>query len=347
MEILLSICIPTYNRGKYIAELFESIKCHDIGKIQIVVSDNASTDDTADVISQYKGRFKNFEYHKNEENLGFDKNVMAVTSHAKGKFSIIMGSDDVFPEGALDKILNFIDLDKDVILFNRIETDISLKPIRYSRYSDYEEGTVIEFSGEDSIVEYCTHCRDITALFSFLSCVVVRTSLWKSVVPESSFFGTGYIHVGMHFSEIHCGCTLVYAQEHLVMARGGNDGGFYDLAKRFFYDVDGYGVLVNAVFGDMPKAREAILRVLAASHYDRIRNLKKIIWCKCYMSRKDWNRYCNWLNSHTSLELKFRLMNYVTPVQFVPRRVINWVIRAYYNVKNKRHPGQVRLVAPD
>ena len=54
---LLSICIPTYNREKYLQDTLESIVSQDIFKntndVDIVISDNASTDGTRELVEKY------------------------------------------------------------------------------------------------------------------------------------------------------------------------------------------------------------------------------------------------------------------------------------------------------
>lgn len=77
MKPILSICIPTYNRSEYLDKTIATIteidefKC---GKIEIVVSDNCSTDTTRQIMSKYSG-FENIIYNRNEQNI-LDKNFI-------------------------------------------------------------------------------------------------------------------------------------------------------------------------------------------------------------------------------------------------------------------------------
>jgi abequosyltransferase len=78
---LLSICIPTFNRRKYLQECFESIITQDgfnEQDIEIVISDNASEDDTSSLVYEYMNRYSNIVYHRNEENIGADRNVLQI-----------------------------------------------------------------------------------------------------------------------------------------------------------------------------------------------------------------------------------------------------------------------------
>lgn len=69
---LLSICIPTYNRSRYLAVSLNNIIKHAntfYGEIEIIISDNASTDDTATVVSDAQNSFGALFYYRNDSNL--------------------------------------------------------------------------------------------------------------------------------------------------------------------------------------------------------------------------------------------------------------------------------------
>lgn len=104
---LLSICIPTYNREKYLKECLESIvnqKWFNISDIEIVISDNASTDNTKELVHEYQKKYSNIKYHRNEENIGAIKNVFRLPSHANWEYVWYMSDDDMFSDIALDTI---------------------------------------------------------------------------------------------------------------------------------------------------------------------------------------------------------------------------------------------------
>ena len=58
-SIKLSICIATFNRSEFISDTLESILTQVTSDCEVVVSDNASTDNTEEVVSQYAERKKN------------------------------------------------------------------------------------------------------------------------------------------------------------------------------------------------------------------------------------------------------------------------------------------------
>lgn len=107
---LLSICIPTYNRSKYLKKSLDSIVIQDEflnGIVEIVISDNASTDDTEEVVKPYLEKYTNIYYYRNEINV-VDRNFPLVLSKAKGILRRLCNDTQCFYDGSLHTICNII-----------------------------------------------------------------------------------------------------------------------------------------------------------------------------------------------------------------------------------------------
>ncbi len=92
----VSVIIPTYNRSKYLTQAIESALVQDYPDLEVIVSDNASTDDTPQVVKKY---FKDprFKYFRNKRNLGMAGNWRrAIYEYATGNYAIILSDDDYF-----------------------------------------------------------------------------------------------------------------------------------------------------------------------------------------------------------------------------------------------------------
>jgi glycosyltransferase involved in cell wall biosynthesis len=105
--------MPTYNGAETIEKAIESVLSQvgpdKIGLVEVVVSDNASNDETGPralrLLSRYPGRVR---YHRNETNIGFDANVDAVVHLAKGRFVWLLADNDYLKDGAVDEVLRAI-----------------------------------------------------------------------------------------------------------------------------------------------------------------------------------------------------------------------------------------------
>lgn len=89
-KILLSICIPTCNRGSILDTVILNYITNEEfdDSVELVISDNASTDNTEEIVKDIikKNPSKKISYFKNDENIGA-KNFFAVISRAKGKYA--------------------------------------------------------------------------------------------------------------------------------------------------------------------------------------------------------------------------------------------------------------------
>lgn len=94
-----SILIPTYNGAEVIGETLRSILSQSFQDFEILVQDDASSDNTIDVIRLFDDpRIKIF---KNEKNFGYSKNLDDLSQKAIGDIIYLMGQDDILGEGAL------------------------------------------------------------------------------------------------------------------------------------------------------------------------------------------------------------------------------------------------------
>ena len=116
---ILSICIPTYNRSRFLAQALSSIaSCEnfDFSEVEICVSDNHSADATAVVVKKFSGDLK-IKYFCQEKNMGFSKNFIKVVSMATGEFVWVMGDDDLLLTDSISKVINLIKSNQEVDFF--------------------------------------------------------------------------------------------------------------------------------------------------------------------------------------------------------------------------------------
>jgi glycosyltransferase involved in cell wall biosynthesis len=91
---LISIIITNYNRGKTVARAIESALTQDYPNLEIIVSDNCSTDDSHTIILNYI-QDKRIKYYRNETNIGMLGNFkISFEERATGEYLTIVNSDD-------------------------------------------------------------------------------------------------------------------------------------------------------------------------------------------------------------------------------------------------------------
>jgi glycosyltransferase involved in cell wall biosynthesis len=93
----VTIIVPTYNGEKYIAETLDSCISQSYENTETIVIDDASTDDTYNIISNYSRLHPNVIVLRNDKNQGLMANLNKATSQASGDYLIFLGHDDLLP----------------------------------------------------------------------------------------------------------------------------------------------------------------------------------------------------------------------------------------------------------
>lgn len=95
----ISVLIPNYNYGRYIGETIESVLSQASRTVEIVVADNASTDESVEVVRAFAD--PRVRLSVNPCNVGFAANLERVASLARGRRMLLLSSDDKMRPGAL------------------------------------------------------------------------------------------------------------------------------------------------------------------------------------------------------------------------------------------------------
>ena len=104
---ILSICIPVYNRESELRDCLISIEKNYVDGIEVVISDNKSTDNTIDVIKEFEKKIPIIWMSK-EIHSGFDENCINVISMSSGEYCWVLGSDDKVIDGAIELLISNI-----------------------------------------------------------------------------------------------------------------------------------------------------------------------------------------------------------------------------------------------
>jgi glycosyltransferase involved in cell wall biosynthesis len=108
---LLSISIPTYNRAKFLDRLLTAIyeQAANDPRLEVIVSDNASTDGTREVVDKFQAWGMKFRYVRNPENIGGNPNMLRCFEMCTGRYAWVFGDDDIIAPGALPKLLQLLE----------------------------------------------------------------------------------------------------------------------------------------------------------------------------------------------------------------------------------------------
>ncbi len=96
IQPIISVVIPAYRRPEYLRDLLNSFLKQKLDNIECIVVDDSADDTRVQLLAEtYTKAHTNISYIKNNENLGFCKNLLKSITSATGKYILIMGDDDV------------------------------------------------------------------------------------------------------------------------------------------------------------------------------------------------------------------------------------------------------------
>ena len=108
MDQLVSIIMPSYNTGRFIAETVNSVLAQTYTNWEIIIVDDCSTDNTDEIVAQFLSDSR-IKYLKNEKNSGAAVSRNRALREAKGKWIAFLDSDDLWAPDKLERQIAFME----------------------------------------------------------------------------------------------------------------------------------------------------------------------------------------------------------------------------------------------
>jgi glycosyltransferase involved in cell wall biosynthesis len=100
----LSVLLPTRNGGRYVGDCVASVLATELENLELVVSDNASEDDTQEVLAAFAGDPR-LRIVRQPESISVTDNWTAALQASTGEYVLLLGDDDCLLPGALDQLV--------------------------------------------------------------------------------------------------------------------------------------------------------------------------------------------------------------------------------------------------
>ncbi len=134
-EPLVSVVIPTYNRPEYLRDAIASALRQSYRNLEILVRDNASTEETRKVVQSFSD--PRIRYHRHAENVGPTENVIGACREARGDYVAHLHDDDLWEPDFLEKLVPPLEQNSDAAIafcdHYIIDADGSIDPARTHR----------------------------------------------------------------------------------------------------------------------------------------------------------------------------------------------------------------------
>lgn len=150
-QLIVSFCIPVYNNAEAAEKIVKGILCSDSTRFEVVVSDDASSDDCKERLTKiHDSRFR---YCRNEKNLGVHKNWEHALELGQGEYLFLsIGRDRLHHEG-INRLIE--------ILEYAHENNITLLQDGYSKQDDIQI-----YSGIDAMIHFLNVSHPTGSIFS-------------------------------------------------------------------------------------------------------------------------------------------------------------------------------------
>lgn len=112
----VSVGLPVYNGERYLRISIESILAQTYSDFELIITDNASTDNTAQICREYAAIDKRIQYYRNEKNIGAPKNFNRAFELSHGEYLKWATSDDYVAPEMIEKCVEVLDRNPDVVL---------------------------------------------------------------------------------------------------------------------------------------------------------------------------------------------------------------------------------------
>jgi glycosyltransferase involved in cell wall biosynthesis len=105
----ISVCLPTFNGSKYLAEAIDSVLSQSVQDIELVIGDDGSSDETRQLVEGHAGRDSRINYVFNPQNIGYLRNTNAILKRCSGQYIKTFAQDDAFEPGCFERLLNALE----------------------------------------------------------------------------------------------------------------------------------------------------------------------------------------------------------------------------------------------
>ncbi|RZK45256.1 MAG: glycosyltransferase [Hymenobacter sp.] len=248
----LTIAIPTYNRADYLSKCLTSIAGQidsDNQKVEIIISDNNSSDNTEAIVREYSKRFANFRYHKNETNIGADLNIAKCFELAIAKYVWVFSDDDILLPNTIMPIIQLLEEEELGVL--------NLTPIWYT--FDIADVVVPDEKFNYKVYsEPLKFLEEVNYWITFITGNIINKSILESSNLIYKFKDTNLIQLGWTLPSIFYAKQNAKVFSYVVLGRAAAEGVNYRFFKVFSANIN--SIIISLITGNIiPTASRDII----------------------------------------------------------------------------------------
>lgn len=175
----ISIITTNYNTDKYLEQTIQSV-LNQKGdfELEYIITDGGSTDNSLDIIKKYKDRLKYISEKDKGQSDGINKGLKMAT----GDIVAFLNADDVYTDGALDKVVTYFKENPDCMWLTGYCKIIDENGKQIKKYiTEYKNRRLRKFTFEQLLIE---------------NCISQPATFWRRKLHDE----VGYIDESLHYS---------------------------------------------------------------------------------------------------------------------------------------------------
>jgi glycosyltransferase involved in cell wall biosynthesis len=218
-QSLLTIAIPTWNRAKYLKltldQLSRESQSLKYNELEVLISDNCSSDDTETIARAICNENQNFNYYRSDINKGGDFNIAKSFQLASGKYVLILGDDDIIVDGGLKTIIDFLKTYECGV--------VCLKPFGYEL--DFR-AELPNYPGSFIVVEEFNQILlRVGQYITLISSLIINKSVIQDIDPFQ-FIGVNLVQVHLALSAATRFKRSAFYNKYIIACKRNNSGGY-------------------------------------------------------------------------------------------------------------------------
>lgn len=221
----VSIGLAVYNGEQFLSQALDSLLSQSFSDFELIICDNASTDQTATICSSYACRYPRVRYHRNAANVGVARNFNLTFSLSTAPYFKWAGADDLCAPQFLERCVKVLDSRPDVVLCYPKTALIDERGVMTSLYDDQMD---IQYDAPDKRFAFVLwNLRMCNAVFGLLrSDIMKHTRLFepypnsdRTFLAEMALFGS-FVEIpeNLFFRRAHDLSAIKYRQPQHRMA---------------------------------------------------------------------------------------------------------------------------------
>lgn len=183
---LVSVGLPVYNGQNYLSQAIESVLNQSYKNIELILSDNGSTDNTPDICKTYTKKDKRIRLYRFEENQGASRNYNRTFELSTGKYFKWLAHDDMLDPSNIEKSVEVLESNPDCVLCGSAKKNVNFN----GDIIDTFDFKGLQLSDDNTLSRFCALLNHFSGTFA--NADLILTGLMRHDILKQTILIANY-----------------------------------------------------------------------------------------------------------------------------------------------------------